>query len=879
MITSERLYHRIRWDARLDPARFVLGIDVHGPEPKRVAFADFRPGGDIPWHRVLFFEADGELVWDRRTGVERLDDTTAGRVRVTMGCLRPPRWEPRAAVRWDGSAWARVGGEASPVPGSGLRVLTWNALWDRYDSDQIASAQRWPRLLDAVLNADPELVALQEVQPALHELLLAHPEVRARWWVSHPLGHADVGPYDLLLLGRVPVVEVGFCAFEAHKALLAATVATALGPVVVATTHLSSDHRAGAAERRRAEVALLQAALDGLLHPTVVLGDMNTEEPLELGADCARVLGTGAPTFDPTANPLAVLASRTQRPRRIDRVFAQGLAPTSVALHGTAPVDGHWLSDHYGVEVALVEAVGEAVDLEPVRRSALAWVARAHVAEAVAALRAEHDPAVSRWPAHVNVLYGFVPEHALDAAVGPLGNAARRVQAFDAALDGVGLFPGEPPVCWLDPGAPERWATLHGAFARSFPACARPHYTPHLTVGRGAGARAGAEAIGRLEVRVEELLVLTRRGGEPFAPRARVQLGVGAELLPESPLELGPALDVAPVHGRIAAALRSVAPGSRVEVVGSHRLGAAVAWSDLDLLWVLPGDLPAGAPEALGVPVRRVVKAGLPGLQLVADGVDVDVIAVPAGAQSARDALSAVDDVDRLLERVGDRLEAFRSLLRLVKGFARVHALDTSAAGGLGGLAWAVLAALTTCTADRFEPEVLARRFFGTWAAWDWRLPVSLSGVVPAGSEGAVVVLTPSAPARSLTERVGAIDRDRLTEALYTAWEGLEAGDERAPLRPPPWHRRHAAWLELSWDGDAETGGRLRGGLRALLERLRARDLPAVAWPRPVGGRLLVGLGADGAGAEEVARGWLRRVGAAEVGVAVIDSGRVPTLR
>lgn len=95
MRTSEEVYHRLLWDPRFDPARFVLGVRLREGGPGRVRLTDFVPGGDIPWHRVLFFEADGEVVWDRTTGVERLDATDAGRVRSLDV---PPT--PRTAVAW-----------------------------------------------------------------------------------------------------------------------------------------------------------------------------------------------------------------------------------------------------------------------------------------------------------------------------------------------------------------------------------------------------------------------------------------------------------------------------------------------------------------------------------------------------------------------------------------------------------------------------------------------------------------------------------------------------------------------------------------------------------------------------------------------------------
>ncbi|MFC5799505.1 DUF504 domain-containing protein, partial [Streptomyces formicae] len=99
MRTSEEIYHRVRWDARFDPARFVMGIGQRGAAPKRLPLDDFDPGGEIPWHRVLFFEADGEVVWDRSTGVDRIDATDAGRVRDPRR-LRAPFFTARTPSVW-----------------------------------------------------------------------------------------------------------------------------------------------------------------------------------------------------------------------------------------------------------------------------------------------------------------------------------------------------------------------------------------------------------------------------------------------------------------------------------------------------------------------------------------------------------------------------------------------------------------------------------------------------------------------------------------------------------------------------------------------------------------------------------------------------------
>jgi hypothetical protein len=156
MRTSERVYHQISWDPRLDPSRFVVGIDVHAARPKRVPVPDFVPGGDIPWHRVLFYEFDGRPCWDR-AGLDELDAIAEAGEAIPRE-LGPPMWAPRTAVRWH-DGWVAVRDE--PERRDNLRVLTWNVLWDRYDADRIASHERWPRLLDLAFDSGADLIAFQ----------------------------------------------------------------------------------------------------------------------------------------------------------------------------------------------------------------------------------------------------------------------------------------------------------------------------------------------------------------------------------------------------------------------------------------------------------------------------------------------------------------------------------------------------------------------------------------------------------------------------------------------------------------------------------------------------------------------------------------------
>lgn len=375
MRTSEDLYNRIRWDGRFDPSRFVLGIETRRArtdglplEPARVPFADFVPGGDIPWHRVLYIEADRTIVWDRRAQIDRLDAVDAGRAR-TPRFLDLPFFEPRHALRWDGDDWSPATepphpfrADDAPRP-SRLRIATWNVLWDKYETEWIETERRRPLIVAALRALRADVIALQEVEQPLLEELLAAGWVRGRYATTAGPRSADVDRFGLVILARSTVREVGLHALGRHKAALAVTIDTAEGPLVVAVTHLTSDHKADAATHRARELAELRAGFAGRAPRYVWLGDFNDgtadlADRVDLLDAWTLVHGDAdqTPTFDPGTNPLADLTSSSSLPRRLDRVLvSDGVAVRAALLAGTdaATDDGLFLSDHYGVVVDL----------------------------------------------------------------------------------------------------------------------------------------------------------------------------------------------------------------------------------------------------------------------------------------------------------------------------------------------------------------------------------------------------------------------------------------------------------------------------------------------------------------------------------------------
>lgn len=231
------------------------------------------------------------------------------------------------------------------APTQTWRVLTWNVR---------GSAQPdVDRLAEVVRSYEPDVLALQEIQPLQARRLAAglgwqhhwgrkhYPYTHAMWWRAE--GLAIMSPHRLSAVARQSISPGVHAYTWRHRVLLAADVERAGARLRVVDTHLAA-HASGADERIVQAGRVAARVRSDAAPLTVVAGDLNAPGEVEVIREF-RAAGLRDPGGGPTNPSIAPT-------QRLDYV----LIPEQARLvEQSEPDGGEWwwsLSDHVPVLVA-----------------------------------------------------------------------------------------------------------------------------------------------------------------------------------------------------------------------------------------------------------------------------------------------------------------------------------------------------------------------------------------------------------------------------------------------------------------------------------------------------------------------------------------------
>jgi hypothetical protein len=304
--TSVQVYHRMRTDpAHFQAAHCSLGyVDIRRGvlEMPLSKFVPISEGGDVPWHRVVLFKYDGEVVWDRANKICRLDEvaqqeaSNAASVVPLARTFRVLSWnimDESARPRQSRSTRSDVAEQHRQD--NALRAMQLTHPADEDAADGHATMATWPsppdvgvpssssrvvvsaadlieaethrvsRIIDFLLTVDAEIVCLQEVGPTfLNELNPSDAAVKA--WPYR--AQTTLECQNILFLSRFTITsQFSFAlpheeqvkqqlAIELHDPFIGA-------PIVLIGVHLTSSRATQAATKRREQLALTARYLQG----------------------------------------------------------------------------------------------------------------------------------------------------------------------------------------------------------------------------------------------------------------------------------------------------------------------------------------------------------------------------------------------------------------------------------------------------------------------------------------------------------------------------------------------------------------------------------------------------------------------------------------
>ncbi len=245
------------------------------------------------------------------------------------------------------------------APPRELKVVTFN-IWH----NQGDWAARRPLLIQSILAADADVIALQEVLedanvglPNQAQTLADALSARGRPYSMHFVSTDPEGAprrYGNAILTRLPVLAHDsrkLMPLDDYRTALRIRVQALGRPTDIVVTHLAWQQEAGAVRSQQVADLLSWLPQDGT--PLIVMGDFNA--PL---SDSGLSTLTGVRFFSalPRDSVETTLNPAKGHPNRvIDHIFTEAafFAPGSASLIGDTPTAGEYPSDHFGVQATL----------------------------------------------------------------------------------------------------------------------------------------------------------------------------------------------------------------------------------------------------------------------------------------------------------------------------------------------------------------------------------------------------------------------------------------------------------------------------------------------------------------------------------------------
>ncbi|CAF3931338.1 unnamed protein product [Rotaria sordida] len=186
---ADLIFNRIQHDKLIDRSQVIIGYEDRFIGIHEIAFNEFKKVHEhkygVPMHRIRYFKINGCIIWDRTrkldilTGSEQQNGTlydTEERPILVQGLYHfdqsLQQWiiqYPHITLTSDDLKIPSTNDTCLP---EGCHIVTWNILFDFYQSTLIYTSQRYRSILDTLKSLLPDIICLQEVTYNFLNLLL-----------------------------------------------------------------------------------------------------------------------------------------------------------------------------------------------------------------------------------------------------------------------------------------------------------------------------------------------------------------------------------------------------------------------------------------------------------------------------------------------------------------------------------------------------------------------------------------------------------------------------------------------------------------------------------------------------------------------------------
>ncbi|CAF1509062.1 unnamed protein product, partial [Adineta ricciae] len=460
---SDLIFNRILHDKTIDRSQVVIGYEDRFTGIHEIPFNEFKRVHEheygIPLHRIRHFKINGNFAWDRSKRLDLLTGSQQPNIASNDDCrsvnlIQGLYYFDQSLQQWTECPHIPLTSD-DPINSSTSETwlperchfITWNILFDYYQSALIHSQQRYRSILDTLKSILPDVVCLQEVTKTFLDLLLNElwfqqnnyyiiitkniinsneeksygqlmimKNFRPRSFAICPLDLSDDENLKLLTTKKPKIMK---------ELIIARFGLSAKVTIDLVNLHLHSDLARNATDKRCQTLNNLFRTMK--THSYMLIGDFNfgdahsKEQNIlntyendihDLWKEVYRLDEDPGFTYDPSRNICAKIISESQKSRRLDRYLIHTLYNLSYSIENlsmiaidTIPIDNNQqmnLSDHYALDLVMnfrTRSISH--------RSALVILPTIDTWPIIDSFCGYYDSSTNHWGSHINLLWPF----------------------------------------------------------------------------------------------------------------------------------------------------------------------------------------------------------------------------------------------------------------------------------------------------------------------------------------------------------------------------------------------------------------------------------------------------------------------------------------